>query len=215
MLQTFHPSCHVDVLTSCHVIPANHIQQHCTMRTSDQKQNKGLDTESGVQQPLSLSPLLSSLFSLSFGRGMKGPRAGSRQKQHSTAVRITVIIFTIMTTERKSNCSQLSVKPTTKMSNYSQLSVSLLTLSLSLLNQLATLRPLHPPLVEEEMPPQVGRPPARVDGAHGSLRPVTNRDQLEPVSRTVLYWRCFDSSLHIVAFRLNSKSEWCTPSGTA
>ena len=32
-----------------------------------------------------------------FGRGMEGPRAGSRQRQHSTAVRITVTIYSTMT----------------------------------------------------------------------------------------------------------------------
>ena len=36
-------------------------------------------------------------FSLFFGRGIKGPRAGSRQRQHSTAVRITVTIYPSMT----------------------------------------------------------------------------------------------------------------------
>ena len=49
--------------------------------------------------PLSLSfsrPLLSFSF-LSFGRGKKGPRAGSRQRQHSTAVRITVTMYPTMT----------------------------------------------------------------------------------------------------------------------
>ena len=44
----------------------------------------------------SVSLSLYSLSFLSFGRGMKGPRAGSRQRQHSTAVTITVIIYTIM-----------------------------------------------------------------------------------------------------------------------
>ena len=40
-------------------------------------------------------------LSLSFGREMRGPRAGSRQRQHSTAVRITVIIYTTMTKQIK------------------------------------------------------------------------------------------------------------------
>ena len=46
------------------MIHTNYIQQHCTMRTSDQKQTKGLDTESGVQQVLA-KPLSLSLFLLS------------------------------------------------------------------------------------------------------------------------------------------------------
>ena len=57
-------------IPTSHTIHTNHIQQHCTMRTSDQRQTKGLDTESGVQQvlakPLFLEPLsLSSSLSLS------------------------------------------------------------------------------------------------------------------------------------------------------
>ena len=68
VLLTFHSSCHVDVHTNCHMIHTNHIQQDCTMRTSEQKQNKGLDTESGVQQvhakPHTLSLSLS--YSLSY-----------------------------------------------------------------------------------------------------------------------------------------------------
>ena len=63
VLPTFHPSCHVDVHTSCHLIHTHHIQEDRTMRTSEQKQNKGLDTESRVQQvlakPLSLTLSLS------------------------------------------------------------------------------------------------------------------------------------------------------------
>ena len=46
------------------MIHINHIQQGCTTRTSEQKQNKGLDTESGVQQVLAKPPSLS-LYSLS------------------------------------------------------------------------------------------------------------------------------------------------------
>ena len=53
-----------------------------------------------AKPPLSLSLFLS-LF-LSFGRGMKGPRAGSRQRHHSTAVRITVTISTTVTTHSPS-----------------------------------------------------------------------------------------------------------------
>ena len=50
----------------------------------------------------SLTHSLTYFFScLSFGRGMRGPRAGSRQKQHSTAARITVIIYTTMTKQNK------------------------------------------------------------------------------------------------------------------
>ena len=36
-----------------------------------------------------------------------GPRTGSRQKQHSTAVRKTVIRYTIMTTDRSTTCNPL------------------------------------------------------------------------------------------------------------
>ena len=145
----FHLSCHVDVHTTCHMIQTNLFQQHCTMRTSDQKQNKRFDTESGVRQvlakphTLSLSRTLSLTHScFSFGRGLRtgsrsfllvpcllfsvslslclslslfrflwtrngGPQTGSRQKQHSTPVRITVTISTIMRTGRRSTCNLL------------------------------------------------------------------------------------------------------------
>ena len=54
-------------------------------------------------------------LSLSFGRGMKGPRAGSRQRQHSTAVRITVTIDPTMTkTERGPKKGDTSSWPTVK-----------------------------------------------------------------------------------------------------
>ena len=53
-----------------------------------------------------LSPLISLLIFISFGRGMKGPRAGSRQRQHSTAVRMTVIIYTIMTKQETQQLTQ-------------------------------------------------------------------------------------------------------------
>ena len=52
VLLTFHPSCHVDVHTTCHMVQTNLFKQHCTMKTADQKQNKRFDTESGVQQVL-------------------------------------------------------------------------------------------------------------------------------------------------------------------
>ena len=44
----------------------------------------------------SLTPLLPHSLSFFWTRN-EGPRTGSRQRQHSTAVRITVIIYTIMT----------------------------------------------------------------------------------------------------------------------
>ena len=37
---------------------------------------------------------------------MKGPRTGSRQRQHSTAVRITVIVYATMTTEQNHRLTQ-------------------------------------------------------------------------------------------------------------
>ena len=58
----------------------------------------------GVSLSLSVSPSVSFFFRsspLSFGRGLEGPRAGSRQRQHSAAVRITVTIYTIMTKQNK------------------------------------------------------------------------------------------------------------------
>ena len=48
----FHTNYHINIHTNCHMIQTNQILQHCTMRTSDQKENKGFDTESGVQQVL-------------------------------------------------------------------------------------------------------------------------------------------------------------------
>ena len=45
-------------------------------------------------------------LSLSFGRGLKGPRTGSRQSQHSTTVRITVIVYATMTTEQNHRLTQ-------------------------------------------------------------------------------------------------------------
>ena len=49
----------------------------------------------------SFSLYLSLSLSFSFGRGMEGPRAGSRQRHHSTAARITVIIYTTMTKQKQ------------------------------------------------------------------------------------------------------------------
>ena len=59
------------------------------------------------------------LRSCSFGRGMKGPRAGSRQRHHSTAVRITVTISTTVTTyspswqNRATSARTICVEPKT------------------------------------------------------------------------------------------------------
>ena len=95
--------CHVDIHSSCDTIQTNHIQQHCTMRTSNQKQNKGYEAESGVQQVLPTHFLTLSLFLLDarslsfFWTRNGGPRTGSRQRKHSTAVRITVTICTTVT----------------------------------------------------------------------------------------------------------------------
>ena len=82
-----------------------------------------LQTGKAPSRPLSLLSPLSSLLShslflsfshsltfsvslshsfLSFGRGMKGPQAGSRQRHHSTAVRITVTIYPTVTTVQES-----------------------------------------------------------------------------------------------------------------
>ena len=81
------------------------------------KQNFGQKSERGrsiMNQPKNLTRTVWSLLLLllllllililtlrrsffSFGRGMKGPREGSRQRQHSTAVRITVTIYPTMT----------------------------------------------------------------------------------------------------------------------
>ena len=43
---------------------------------------------------------------LSFGRGLKGPRTGSRQRQHNTAMRISVIVDATMTTEQNHRLTQ-------------------------------------------------------------------------------------------------------------
>ena len=54
-------------------------------------------------------PTVSSLPPSFFWTRNAGPQAGSRQRQHSTAVRTTVTTYATMTTDEVKNCSQLSV----------------------------------------------------------------------------------------------------------